>query len=183
MKNILTILALFLASSMTKAEEGVGDSFDISCIDTKRFTVTASGAKEIYGRGPTIRHTNDGSVQCEVEGNKFEFTYMIREPIGHGACGAMPMLYFDLYLNGELKAKFHKFGSYCFNSVEKIDIIKNDAGISSIALCGKTTISKNEALTSFDGCISLLLKDYMRIKFDPEKDHMAQVIDFSDNGN
>ncbi len=183
MKNILTILALFLTSSMAMAEEGVGDAFDISCIDKERFTVTVSGEKEIYDRGPTTRYTNDGSVQCEVGGDRFQFAYMIREPIGHGACGGMPMLYFDLHLNGELKAKFHKFGSYCFNSVEKLDIVNNSAGVSSIELCGETTIDKEGALISIDGCVAIFLKDYVRIKFDPKEDHMAQVIDFKESGN
>jgi hypothetical protein len=66
MKIILTFLILFLASSIAIAEEGVGDAFDISCIDTKRFTVTVSGAKEIYDRGEINRYTDDGSVQCKV---------------------------------------------------------------------------------------------------------------------
>lgn len=183
MKIIIIFLTLFLSSSIAMAEEGVGDAFDISCIDTKRFTVTISGAKKIHDRGEVNRYTNDGSFQCKVGEDNFQLIYKIREPIGHGACGGMPMLHFDLHLNGELKAKFHKFGSYCFNSIEKIDVSKSYTGVSSIALCGKTTVNKDGALIRFDGCMSVFLKDYKRINFATGKDHMAQILNYRESGN
>ena len=183
MKFIISLLAFVLFVSGVRAEEGVGDAFDISCIDSKRFTITASGAKKIHDRGEINRYAKDGSVQCKVGDDNLLLNYKIREPMGHGACGGMPMLYLDVVVNGEVKTKFHKFANYCTNSIEKLDITSSYTGVSSIKMCGKSTANKDGVLVSFDGCISLFMKDYKRIKFDPKKDHMAEIINFSRSSN